>query len=542
MEIWETKFEIGSVHTMYIRKMFTQQKFILLVAILSLVMVLQACSTGNSETGNANESEEETPKDGGTLKIVTLSDATSLDPHFITNIPSANVLYQKVYETLVTFDEDMNIVPKLAKEVEQIDDVTWQFTLNSGIKFHDGTPFNAEAVKTTFDRLLDPETGSPQRDKVSMIKEVKVVDDTTVHLILSEPYAPILSILSSQEASIISPKVINEDEDSLAKHPVGTGPFSFESWESGNAITLNKNEDYWGTPAKVDKVVFEVIPEDATRLAMIETGEAHISDNVPVSELDRIKNSDNLNLTRTEGLAVEYVGFNTQKAPFDNVELRKAVSHAIEREAIINGIYNNVGTLANVTMSPNVFGYTDKVQPYEYDINKAKDLVKKSGVNPDTEITLITSDRKERISMAEVIQSQLKGIGLKVNIQVLEYGAYIEMVDSGKHDMFIGGWGNATGDGDYNQYNLFHSDSFGSPGNHFYYSNPEVDKIIETARKEPNEEKRKELYEQAQTIEKEDAVAIPIRNYENLAVYGNNVKDFWLSPVNYLMISDATVK
>src|SRR5699024_9230447 len=328
-------------------------------------------------------------------------------------------------ETLVTFDENMDIVPNLAKDWEQVDDLTWEFSLEGDIQFHDGTPFDADAVKVTFDRLLDPDTGSPQRDKISMIDEVIVVDNLTVQLKLSEPYSPILSILSSQEASIMSPEVIKNDEGSLSDHPVGTGPFIFDSWESGKSIKLIKNEDYWGTAAKVDEIIFEVIPEDATRLAMIETGEAQLSDNIPVSEIDRIENSESMNLIRTEGLAVEYVGFNIQKAPFDDLNLRKAVSHAIEREAIITGIYNDVGTLANSTMSPNVFGYSEDITPYDYDVTKAKELLDKSEFDEDTEITLITNDRKERINMAEVIQSQLKGIGLNVKIQVLEYGAYI---------------------------------------------------------------------------------------------------------------------
>lgn len=520
---------------------FKQKNGWLFMLLILCFLVLQACSTGG-EAEKGGKEKAEAKKEGGTLKIVTSADATSMDPHFITNIPSANMHYQKVYETLVQFDKDMEIIPNLAKEWEQLDDVTWEFTLNEGITFHDGVPFNAAAVKNTLDRLLDPETGSPQRDKVSMIDEVKVIDETTVQLLLKEPYSPILSILSSQEASIMSPKSIKEDPESLADTPIGTGPFKFESWESGKAVTLVKNEDYWGTPAKVDKVVFQVIPEDSTRLAMIETGEAQISDEVPVTELDRIENSEQMNLMRTEGLAVEYVGFNTQKAPLDNVELRKAISHAIERESIITGIYNDVGTLAQATMSPNVFGYTDKVKPYPYDVNKAKELVEKSGVDPNSKLTLITSDRKERINMAEVIQSQLKGIGLEVDIQVLEYGAYIEVVDSGEHDMFIGGWGNATGDGDYNQYNLFHTDSFGSPGNHFYYSKPEVDALIEEGRKEPDDKKRLEIYEKVQLIEMEDAVYIPIRNYEHMAVYNDGVQGFWLSPVNYLMLDDATVQ
>ncbi|ASN06213.1 glutathione ABC transporter substrate-binding protein [Virgibacillus necropolis] len=524
-------------------KRFVRRKSCLTLIILLLtIMILQACST----SGGAEETDKKDTKEGntggGTLKIAIQADATNLDPHFITNIPSANIIYQKVYETLVAFNKDMEIVPKLAKEWKQIDENTWEFKLNEGITFHDGAPFNAEAVKATFDRLLDPATESPQRDKLSMIEEVKVIDETTVQLLLNAPYAPLLSILASNEGSIISPKVISENPESLAAHPVGTGPFTFESWNSGQDITLVKNEDYWGEKPNIDKVVFQVVPESATRLAMIETGEAHITDQVPVSEIERINNSDTLNLYRTDGLAVEYVGFNTQNAPLDNVKLRQAISHAIERSAIIDGIYNNIGTLANSAMSPKVFGYSENIEPYEYNINKAKELMKEAGFEDGVSLTLITSDRKERVSMAEVIKSQLKGIGVDIEIQVLEYGAYISAVDSGDHDMFIGGWGNATGDGDYNQYNLFHSDSHGPPGNHFYYTNEKVDQLIEAARRETSPDKRKELYEKAMQIEMEEAVYIPIRNYEHLAVYNNNVENFWLSAASYLMINDATVK
>ncbi|MFD2830793.1 glutathione ABC transporter substrate-binding protein [Corticicoccus populi] len=519
-----------------------QRRYWFFSAIVVVMLFLQACSTGGNDNGSTSE-EENTENEGGTLRIVTMSDATSLDPQFITNIPSANFIYQKVYENLVTFDEDMEIVPNLASEWEQLDDVTWEFTLEEGITFHDGEPFNAEAVKVTLDRLLDPETGSPQRDKVSMIKEVVVVDDTTVQLILNEPYAPLLSILASQETSILSPKSVQENPDSLSDTPVGTGPFVFESWNSGQSISLSKNEDYWGEPAKVDEVIFEITPESTTRLAMVETGEAHISDNVPVTELNRVESSDQVNLIQREGLGVEYIGFNTGQTPFDDVNLRKAVSHAIEREAIINGIYEGTGTVATSAMSPSVFGFSDNVKPFEYDINEAESLLESSQFDKGSSVTLVTSDRQERINMAEVIQSQLKGIGVEVDIQVLEYGAYIEAMDSGEFDMFIGGWGNATGDGDYNQYNLFHTNSFGSAGNHFYYSNPEVDSLIEEARQESDDQRRLEIYEQTQKIElEEDAVYVPIRNSEQMAVSNNDVHNFWLSPTNYIMINEATVE
>ncbi|WP_408006935.1 glutathione ABC transporter substrate-binding protein [Pseudalkalibacillus sp. A8] len=514
---------------------------ILFVLIGLMILFAQACST-KSTTSNETANKKETTKDGGTLTVVRLSDATKLDPHFITDIPSANIVYQKVYEGLVEPDKDFKIKPLLAKEWKVVNDTTWEFKLEEGVTFHDGEPFNAESVKATFDRLLDPNTSSPQREKFAMIKEVKVIDEYTVQLLLEYPYAPLLSILASNEGSIISPKVLAENPEKLSEHPVGTGPFVFESWKTGQEISLKKNDNYWGKKPNIDRVIFKVVPEDATRLAMIETGEAHINDQVPVTEIERIEASDSMGLYRTKGLAVEYVGFNIKKKPLDDVKVRRAISHAIEREAIIKGVYNNVGTLANSAMSPMVFGHSDKVKPYDYDLNEAKKLLKEAGYENGLELTLLTSDRKERINMAEVIQSQLKGIGVDVKIQVMEYGAYIDIIDKGDHDMFIGGWGNATGDGDYNQYNLFHSASQGAPGNHFYYSNPEVDKLIEAARKETDEAKRLKLYEQVMQMEIEDTVYIPIRNYEHMAAHSKNVSGFWLNAANYLMIDDVVIK
>nr|WP_191276128.1 glutathione ABC transporter substrate-binding protein [Neobacillus kokaensis] len=514
---------------------------ILFVLIGLMLLFAQACST-KSNSGNETNGKKEEAKQGGTLTVVRLSDATKLDPHFITDIPSANIIYQKVYQGLVVPDKDFKIQPLLAKEWKIVNDTTWEFKLRDDVTFHDGTPFNAEAVKVTFDRLLDPKTQSPQREKFAMIKEVKIVDDYTVQLLLEYPYAPLLSILASQEGSIISPKAIKENPENLAKLPVGTGPFVFEDWKSGQEISLKKNDKYWGKKPNIDRVVFKVVPEDTTRLAMIETGEAHINDQVPVTEIERIEASNTMGLYRTEGLAVEFLGFNVKKKPFDDVRVRKAISHAIEREAIIKGVYNNVGTLANVAMSPKVFGYSDKVKPYSYDLNEAKQLLKEAGYEKGLEITLLTSDRKERVNMAEVIQSQLKGIGVNVKIQVMEYGAFIEMLNNGEHQMVINGWGNATGDGDYNQYNLFHSSSQGPAGNHFYYSNPNVDKLIDEARKETDESKRLKLYEEVMQKEMDDAVYIPIRNYEHLAAYNKNVSGFWLNAANYLMIDDVVIK
>jgi peptide/nickel transport system substrate-binding protein len=519
-----------------------KQKSIIIVTILILMLIVQACSTGNpvNKEETSNDPKDETI--GGTLKVLIKSDATSLDPHFITNLYSPNIIYQKVYETLVVPDENMEPQPGLAKEWQQIDDLTWEFKLQEGVKFHDGTDFNAEAVKKTFTRVLDPNTGSPQRDKFSMIKEVAIVDDHTVRLILSKPYAPLLTILAAQEGSIFSPKLLDESPDKIAKSPVGTGPFKFEAWRSGQEITLIKNDDYWGQKPNFDRVEFKVIPEDMTRLAMLETGEGHISDNVPVNEIERIENSKTMDLYRTDGLGADFIGFRTHQAPVNNVLVRKAISHAIERESIISGVYRNVGALGNSTMSPKVFGFSKNIKPYEYDLNTAKVLLKEAGYPDGFKATLYTPDVRERISLAEVVQSQLKGIGIELEVRVLEYGAYMEATEKGEGHMFNGLWGNATGDGDYNQYNLFHSSSAGSPGNYFFYKNPEVDQLIEKGRIEKDPQQRKEIYEKTQKIQMEDAVYIPIRSHEHILAYSRSVEGVWVLPSSYMMFNKINIK
>lgn len=517
-------------------------RFPLFVLFVILMLIVQACSTGTKGSIDGSSAEGKNENEGGPLKVLIKSDATSLDPHFITNLYTASIIYQKVYETLVVPDENMQIQPGLAKEWKQIDDLTWEFKLQEGVKFHDGTDFNAEAVKKTFVRLLDPNTNSPQREKFSMIKEVKIIDDYTVQFLLSEPYAPLLSILAANEGSIMSPKLFDESPAQIAKSPVGTGPFKFEAWQTGKQITLVKNEEYWGEKPSINKVEFKVVPEDTTRLAAIETGEAHITDQVPVSEIERIENSTTMKLYRTDGLGAEFIGFRTHKPPFDNVLVRQAISHAIERDSIVSGVFNNVGKLGNSTMSPKVFGYSKNVKPYEYDINKAKELLKEAGYPNGFEVTLFTPDIKERVNMAEVIQSQLKGIEVDVKVEMLEYGAYVATHEKGEGHMFNSIWGNATGDGDYNQYSLFHTNSIGAPGNFFHYSNPEVDKLLEAGRKEMDPEKRKEIYEKSQMIEMEDAVYIPIRSHEHLAAFNRNVSGLWVNPVSYLMLNDVKIK
>lgn len=511
------------------------------IVMLMMMVIMAGCSTKKDVSSDTKQSDT-AAKEGGTLVVARLSDAENLDHHFMSTINAASVTHRKIYEGLVGRDKNSEIKPLLAEKWEQKDDTTWEFKLRKGVKFHDGTDFNANAVKATFDRLLDPNVGSPRAVVFKMVKEVKVIDDYTVQFILSEPFSPLLSILASHEGGIINPKTIEKYGKKIIHEPNGTGPFVFDSWTPGQEIVLKKNNDYWGEKARVDKVVFKVVPEETTRISMLETGEAHIAEPLSVPMMDTVKTSKAVDVYRSEGYGTEYIGFNVQKKPFNDVRVRKAISYAVEMDSIIKGVYNNVGKKANSLLGSKVFGYNDAMKASEYNLNEAKKMLAEAGYSNGLEITLKTMDSKERINMAEVLQSQLKGIGVKVNIQVLEYGTFVEQVNKGDSEMFIISWRNATGDADYNQYNLFHTSSQGGAGNTFFYSNKEVDSLIEAARREKDQEKRKELYAQSQELEMKDVVYIPVRVIENLAAVSKNVEGFAISPSGYLEINDVSIK
>ncbi len=370
-------------------------------------------ATGNANSGQAASSTAPATSaaGGGTLVIARLSDANNLDPHFSTQINSMAVVQHKMYEGLVMMDRNSEYKPLLATEWNQKDDVTWEFTLRDGVTFHDGTPFDAEAVKKTLERILDKNEPTPKANMFGMIKEVKVVDPKKVEIILHYPFAGLLSVLASAEGGIISPKAIEQYGKDLSKHPVGTGPFVFESWTPGQEIVIVKNENYWGTKPKVDKVVFKTIPEDTTRVAMVETGEAHVAEQLPVTELERVQNSPNMSLGRFESFAVDHIGMNVKKKPFDDVRVRQAIAHAIDKEAIIQGVYNNVGKAANSSLGPKVIGYSPDIKAPEYDLNKAKQLLTEAGYGNGFKATIYLNDNKARINVAEVLQSQLKVSG-----------------------------------------------------------------------------------------------------------------------------------
>lgn len=471
--------------------------------------MLAACSTGDDNSSEPDEKDDQTegteteqPSAGGELVFVTGSDAPTLDPHGVNDTASNNATTQ-IFDRLTDYAEDGSVIPLLATEFEAIDELTWEFKLREGVKFHDGTDFNAEAVKVNIERITNPEFASPKAFILDVIEEVVILDDYTVQLKTSSPFAPLPAHLAHNAGSIIAPSAIEEENNGGKKvdeNPIGSGPFKLANWNRGAEIVLEKNNDYWGEPAKVDGVRIVVVPEQATRVAMIETGEAHVM-LVGASDVARVEAMDGIDIDRVRGTRMDYVGFNVEKAPFDNVKVRQAISMAINKSDIVDGILDGQGVPAVGPLAPTVVGNYQDLTPLGHDVEKAKELLAEAGYPDGFSTTLYVNDgSQERADIAEVVQSHLSQIGIDVSIEVIEWGAFLEQTANGEHEMFILGWTTVTADADYGLYALFHSSQFGSPGNRSFYANDRVDELLDYGRTEADVEKRNEAYKEVQEI------------------------------------------
>ena len=514
----------------------------LLALTLVISMFLAACAGGSDkgadkadDQNKGTDSGSKEAKAGGDLILDVLSDASSMDAHGSNDVVSSNI-QANIYETLVKRNDKNEIEAGLAEKWEQIDDMTWEFTLRDDVTFHDGEKFNADVVKANLDRIRDAEVASPRFFLFEMITDVEVVDEKTVRITTEYPFAPLLAHLSHNGGGMMSPKTIEADYEGMkngkdpgaviSEHPVGTGYFKFDSWDAGSQIKLVKNEEYWDTPALVDSITFKVVPESATRIADLETGHAHIADPVQPNEVKRVNDSGNAKVNQKPSSSLSYIGFNTEKEPFNDVKVRQAIAMLINKEEIIEGVYEGFGIPAVGPLSPGIFGFNKDVTVVEHDVEKAKELLKEAGYENGFKTSIWTNDNQQRMDTAILVQQKLKAANIDVEVEVMEFGAYLEKSAAGEHDMYILGWSNPTGDADYGMYALFHSSQKGNPGNRSFYDNPEVDKLLDEGRREADPAKRFEFYNQVQEHLVEDAPMVFIHHQEYLTGISNKIDGF----------------
>ena len=504
------------------------KKLLALAMIFCLAFGIVGCGGGGGSSDGALKD---------TLVWVQAADVTSLDPHVGKETPAVTVTSQ-MFDTLLVMDENNEPAPSLAESFKQIDDKTWEFKLREDVKFHDGEPMTAEDVVYSINRARKSNYVSYVVDAIS---EVKADGDYKVIIKTKEPYSPLLSSLTVPFTAIVPKHVVEADEDAFQLNPVGTGPYKFVEWKQGEYAKMAANEDYFLGAPKTANLEMRVVPEASQRVIAIETGEADLAYAVSANDSKRVEEDDNLQLFKASSQSVSYLTVNGENKLFSDKRVRQAIRYAVDKEAIVETMLYGAGEPADSVIPPNAFGFSKKVVSYEHNLEKAKKLMKEAGYPDGFKCTLSVTDDSVKNEICQVIQSQLKEIGIKCNIQVKEYGTWIDELGTGSHEMSLSAWVCVTGDADYTYYSLFHSSQTGYPGNDAFIKNDEVDKLVVAARQTADPEKRQEYYDKLEVLLGDLSPYITLY-YDSVNVGATkNVKGFVADPNGYHRLRNVEV-
>ncbi len=474
-------------------------------------------------------------------------DSVRLDPADITDGESVKVCNQ-IFETLVKFKRNSTAVePCLATEWKvSPDGKVWTFYLRKGVKFHDGTDFDANAVVFSLKRQMDPNHPAHKGDfaywgyMYTDIKDVKALGKYVVQITLKRPYAPFLSNMACFPVMIVSPTAMMKmGVEKFRIHPVGTGPFKFVEWKKNDRIVLEAFDDYWGGRPKIDKLIFRSIPDNTTRLMALIAGEIDAMDGVSPENIKTLKDlgRKDLKVLAQPGMNVGYLAMNCEKKPFDNVLVRRAINHAINKKKLIKEVYQGIAIPAKNPLPPTLWGYNNEIKDYDYNPKKAKELLKKAGYPNgfETDLWYMPVPRPycpDGKLVAQAIQQDLEKVGIKCKLVTYDWGTYLEKTENGEHSMALLGWIGDNGDPDNFLYVLLDKDNAvkGSAGNIAFYKSDELHEILIKAQTIFDQKKRAELYKKAQVIIHRDAPWVPLAHAYNLAIINTKVKGFYLHP------------
>ncbi|MCL1995015.1 MAG: ABC transporter substrate-binding protein [Defluviitaleaceae bacterium] len=420
------------------------------------------------------------------------------------NSPMTARIAMQIFEGLTSFDSDRNVVPNLAENFRMTSDGNWEFTLRQNIYFHDGEPFNAEAVRLNIERILNPISALPTAFMIDMIKDVVVIDDYTLLFITDSPFVPLPAHFTHFGTFMHSPAAIAQAQEqgiTLIETPIGTGPFLFVSRNYGVDVRMKRNPYHWRTVPKIDYLTFLHIPEPGTRLLMMEAGNAHATLAMPAN-VAIVENNPDIDIHLIDTNTMNYIGFNTTRVPFNDQRVRQAVAMSINRNDIIDAAVEGLGRPGASPIPPGVQGFPADQQPLPHNINAAMAKLQSAGLATGFETTIHSfGGNTANIIKAEYLQSALKGLGIISNIQIHEQGAFFDMVSTGAYDgIIIASWTTVSWDADYSLYPLFHSGQMGDPGNRTFFSDPKIDALLERARQNPVQQERNALYAEASRL------------------------------------------
>jgi ABC-type transport system substrate-binding protein len=481
-----------------------------------------------------------------TVNYAAGADPDSLDPANAESNPSEAV-NRMIFENLVKFDPKLNLVPGLAEKWEQAKDgMSWTFFLRKGVKFHDGTPFNAEAAKYFFDRMIGPEKPSRAGLYAPLVESTAVVDEFTVKVNMKAPFAFLLNNIAHSASGIVSPTAHKAMGKDIARKPVGTGPFKFVEWVHGDHLTLVRNDDYWGGKPKLDKIVVKTIKEDSARVMMLQSGDAHLAVRLPSEDIPRLEKDPNLMLDSTETLRALYIGFNCGKKPFSDERVRQAFNLATDRNSIVKNIYQGRALVASNIVAPLTTGYFP-MPPYPYDPDKAKKLLADAGYPNGLKAKFISPQGRypKDFEMAQALQQQWKKAGIDVTLDTMEWAAYLAFtrkpLDQTEVEVFLLGWAPSSAEARWILYPLYHTDQMIPKGNNrLFYSNKQFDEYVDKLTKATEKADRDNYLKLAQELIYKEVPQLPILVTKETIGYSKKLKGVINSPLELTYFDQNT--
>jgi peptide/nickel transport system substrate-binding protein len=483
---------------------------------LATSVLLVACGGGGGAVDVGGDGEA---AKGGTLVAAISGEPDQLDPHKTSAYASFQVL-ENVFDTLVEPDEELQFQPALAESWETSDDgLTWTFTLRDGVTWHNGRELVADDVVYSYTRIIDEELANSYR--FSSVEDVTAPDEQTVVITVSRPTPNLLANIGAFKGTAIVAKE-NVENGSITREPIGTGAFRFDSYAPGDRLKIVRNEDYWGGEVPLDGVTFSFVSEPTVALTNLQGGQVHWTDNLPPQQVESLMGNDQLTVEAVASNDYWYFAANQARKPFDDPRVRQALAWGTDREQITEAATFGLATV-NQTAIPEGSAFYYDYSPYERDVDKAKSLLSEAGVTTPLPMDLmVTNEYPETVTAAQVMQSQLKEIGVEVKIRTLDFASWLDQQGQGNFDVFMLGWlGNIDPDDFY--YAQHRTDA---NFNFQKYSNAEVDEALDAARAETDQDARKELYEDAVKQIVDDASYVYLYNPQVVQAWSPDVRGY----------------
>lgn len=509
------------------------KKLIAIVMIMALVpaMLLTGCGGNDAPGGETGDIRD-------TITFAQSADITSLDPH-VGKQTVAITVTGNIFDTLVKYDKDMQIIPNIAESWEILSDTSVQFNIRQGVKFHDGSDLTAEDVKYSIDRILDHVEVSYILDFVS---GVEATGDYTVVVTTSEPFGPILSHFAYPACAIVPKAAVEADPTGFALNPIGSGPYKFVEWKQGEYCKLTAFDDYYDGKAPTQNLVMKVVPEAAQRTIQLETGEIDLSYDVSANDISKIEGNDSLKLLSSQSLKCTFLTTNyTYDGPLKNKDVRHAIELAIDKQGIVDAVLYGNGEVATSLVPPLAFGYDSSIKASEYNPEKAKQLLSDAGYPDGFEVSVWTSDDQTDLEMCQIVKSQLAEIGITLNIDVMEWGTLLSKLGNPDHGLIVDYWTTTTADANYTLYPIYHSGIDPTAGNDSFYSSSAADELLDTAKSSLDETVRQDCYSQLAAMLNEDLPYIPMY-YPAMTIGANaGIEGLWVSPMGYHELDKVTI-